>query len=502
MNSSELLDVRRWRFSMAASMLMLTVLSFGLRLAAQGSDPPPPPGPLSGTVERLDPELDRLVSSSARVEIAYPGPKGVSFEGPTWVVGKPGHLDFSALGQNKILMLSVDGTVTPLLDPIVPPSEMPTPPPVPAGAPGRRMGLGSNGTALDINGDLVFCLYGGVGRIDRVKPDGTVQVVADNYGGKPLQSPNDIIVRSDGSIYYTQQRAGGGVYIIRPGGTPELLEGGPLGPNGLAFSPDEKILYTTDDHSDVPNEMSAATGHPRRLMRYDVRPDGTIANGKVFVDMKNDPGWGFVDGLKVDKDGYLWAVGPSGVWVITPDGRHIGTIHAPVARFTNLGFGGDDGKTLYLTSAEGVYKLQLASSRINFPQMESAPSGASQKGEPIAPGAPVAGHWAGNFVMEMAATKRQVQIKLDFVLEQDGNKVRGTLNYITPAGGPPHAVPVEGIEEQGQLTLRWDFTEVEHCRLHLAIDGDTLNGTMLNFRDNPHNWGNDASGVVALTRVK
>src|ERR1700722_9464611 len=105
MNSSELLDVRRWRFSMAASMLMLTVLSFGLRLAAQGSAPPPPPGPLSGTVERLDPELDRLVSSSARVEIAYPGPKGVSFEGPTWVVGKPGHLDFSALGQNKILML-------------------------------------------------------------------------------------------------------------------------------------------------------------------------------------------------------------------------------------------------------------------------------------------------------------------------------------------------------------------------------------------------------------
>jgi gluconolactonase len=331
-------------------------------------------------IDRLDPSLDKLISPSARVALVYSEP-GSAYEGPTWVPGKPGHLDFSVLSGNKILSLNADGKVGTLLDPVTPPPpQAPTPaaPQTPSGAAqptaaaatgasgrgGRGRGIsGSNGTTLDTKGQLVFCLYSG-GKIERLTADGKVEVLADNVDGKPLQAPNDVVVRSDGNIYFTEQKSG--VYLITPQGKVSLLANGPPGPNGLAFSPDEKSLYTTDDLPRYQGDMGAATGHPRRIMRFEVHPDGTIGNGITFVDMMNDAGWGFVDGLKVDKEGYVWAVGPSGVWILSPQGKHIGTIIAPVARFTNLGFGGDDGKTLYLTSQEGIYKLPLASSRWDF----------------------------------------------------------------------------------------------------------------------------------------
>jgi hypothetical protein len=125
----------------------------------------------------------------------------------------------------------------------------------------------------------------------------------------------------------------------------------------------------------------------------------------------------------------------------------------------------------------------------------------AQRGGPVAPGPSVAGHWAGKMVMVLVASKREVTIGLDFTLEETGNTVSGALTYITPGSTTPHIVPIKGIEEEGKLNILWDFSDVEHCRLHLAVDNDKLTGNLVNSRDNPRLLGNDGIGEVTLNKI-
>jgi gluconolactonase len=217
---------------------------------------------------------------------------------------------------------------------------------------------GSNGLALDRQGRLTICEHGNR-RVTRLEKDGSVTVLADRYQGKRLNSPNDLVYRSDGTLYFTDPPFGlpkfhddprrelpyTGVYSLRNGKL-RLVSADLKGPNGLAFSPDERVLYVTnwDEKKKV-------------VMRYEARPDGTLANGRVFFDMTAAPGEEALDGIKVDRQGNLFVSGPGGVWVISPAGKHLGTIRAPMLP-ANLAWG-ENGRTLYLTARTGLYRMRL-----------------------------------------------------------------------------------------------------------------------------------------------
>lgn len=297
----------------------------------------------AGTVQAIKPAFNDLASPTERVTAIHIH-KGDFFEGPTWVPGKPGYLAYVDIPANRIYRVGTDGKPAILADQIQdgdPGDALPE-------LSGPRKMLGANGTVLDSSGRLTYCVFGGH-RIERIEKDGTRTVVVSSHEGKPLLYPNDLVFKSDGTIYYSEHT---GLYAYKDGKATRM--DGPKAPNGLAFSPDEHYLYVTE--------------HPARIMRFEVLKDGSITNGQVFIDFSKSPAFDpestFVDGMKVDKDGNVYAVGAEGLWVVTPGGEHIGTVHAPILRFSNLAFGGDDGKTLYLTAPEGLYRLNLASSRV------------------------------------------------------------------------------------------------------------------------------------------
>jgi gluconolactonase len=186
-------------------------------------------------------------------------------------------------------------------------------------------------------------------------------VLADNYQGKRLNSPNDLVYRSDGSLYFTDPPFGlpkfyddprrqlpfEGVFRISTDGKLTLLSTDLKGPNGIAFSPDEKYLYVGnwDEQKKV-------------VMRYEVKPDGSLANGQVFFDMTAAKGEDALDGIKVDQAGNLYVSGPGGLWVISAAGKHLGTILAP-RHVHNMAWGDEDGKTLYLCGRSSLYRMRL-----------------------------------------------------------------------------------------------------------------------------------------------
>jgi gluconolactonase len=198
-------------------------------------------------------------------------------------------------------------------------------------------------------------------RVIRVERTGAVTVLADRYEGKRLNSPNDLVFRSDGSLYFTDPPFGlpkvfddpaketpwSGVYLLREGRL-TLLTRELTGPNGIAFSPDEKTLYV--DNWDPKRKV---------IMRYDVNPDGTIANGKVFFDItRSVPGDDAWDGIKVDQRGTVYAAGPAGIYVLSPQGKHLGTITLP-EHVANFAWGDDDYRALYITASTGLYRVRL-----------------------------------------------------------------------------------------------------------------------------------------------
>jgi gluconolactonase len=304
-----------------------------------------------GSVRRLDARLDSVIAADTKIEKLAGGFQFT--EGPVWVnpTGAPGdgYLLFSDPNNNTIYRYTADGGVF-----VFRPK---------SGYSGADIGEygqpGSNGLALDAQGRLTVNEHGRR-RVVRIEKNGVVTVLADNYQGKRLNSPNDLVYRSDGSLYFSDPPFGlpkffddprkelpfSGVYRWKDGNL-TLLSKDLTGPNGLAFTPGERFLYVTNW-----DEKKKA------VMRYPVRPDGTLDAGRVFFDMGAAPEPEALDGIKVDRAGNLFVSGPGGVWIISPDGKHIGMIQAPELP-ANMAWGDDDGRTLYMTARTGLYRIRV-----------------------------------------------------------------------------------------------------------------------------------------------
>ena len=342
-------STRRRDRRMAAAVVILTAVAI---LATQGrsavygrSDS----HASVGRIVRLDPRLDRLVPSGAAVEKVAGGFTWV--EGPAWDRSR-GSLLFSDIPRNSVFEWR-EGIGARLA---INPSGYT------GAAPFAGREPGSNGLAFDPEGRLVLCEHGDR-RISRLEADGRKTTLADRYDGKRLNSPNDLVFKSNGDLYFTDPPFGlpkafddaqkelgwSGVYRLARDGRLTLLTRDLRAPNGIAFDPSEKTLYVSNA------ERSRAV-----WMAYDVRGDGTLANGRMFFDatvwLKTKKG--APDGMKVDREGHLFAAGPGGVHVFAPDGTHLGSIEldAPVS---NVGWG-NDGSVLYITAGTAVYRIRLS----------------------------------------------------------------------------------------------------------------------------------------------
>ena len=211
-----------------------------------------------------------------------------------------------------------------------------------------------------------------------IEPDGRITVVADRYRGKRLNSPNDVVVKSDGSVYFTDplmtvRMSNGSLYVTGTTRTPEneleyngvyrvshdlstvtLLATSFVFPNGLAFSPDESILYLDDSLGP-------------KIRAFDVQPDGTLANERVLLEMRGERP-GSPDGMKVDVEGNIYCTGPGGVWVLDASGRHLGTFLTGADVTTNCAWGGDDWRTMFITTFDSVFRIQLKIPGIPVPR--------------------------------------------------------------------------------------------------------------------------------------
>lgn len=295
---------------------------------------------------RKDPAIDALVPRNAKV---FKLAEGFKFtEGPVWV--KDGrYLLFSDPNANTMYKYTTDGQLSVFREK--------------SGYDGADIAEfgqpGSNGLTLDPQGRLTINQHGNR-RVIRVEADGKETVLADKYEGKRLNSPNDLVYRSDGTLFFTDPPFGlpkfhadprkelpfEGVFSVRNGKV-QVVSTDMTGPNGLAFSPDEKYLYVGnwDDHKKV-------------IYRYEVQPDGTLRAGKIFFDTTSAPGEDAIDGMKVDERGNLYVSGPGGIWVISAEGKHLGIIITPMHAH-NMAWGDDDHQSLYLTAKTGLYKIHL-----------------------------------------------------------------------------------------------------------------------------------------------
>jgi gluconolactonase len=311
-----------------------------------------------GQIIRLDPALDALIPAGAQIEKLADGFGFV--EGPVWVhTTAPGFLIFSDIPANVIDKWNPqDGKVSVFLTKSGFAGDDP-------GDAGGQLNnghaivtlYGSNGVTIDKQGRVTYCQHGDRGVV-RVEKDGKRTVLADHYEGKRLNSPNDLVYKSDGSLYFTDPPFGlrkaqddpkkelpfAGVYRWANGKL-QLVNKDFGAPNGLAFSPDEKYLYVDDSFT-------------KTYWRFDVQPDGTITNKKLLIDMSSSKEPGVPDGMKIDQKGNIYGAGPGGVWVITPEGKHLGTIKPP-ENPANLAWGDADAKTLYFTAVTGLYRLRL-----------------------------------------------------------------------------------------------------------------------------------------------
>jgi gluconolactonase len=253
--------------------------------------------------------------------------EGFSFiEGPLWIDGVG--LIFSDIPENKVYLFSTDSVLSVYLDP----------------------SGNSNGLTLDHEKRLLLAQHGNR-QLARLEGDHSFTSLATLYDGRRLNSPNDLVVKSDGSVFFTdppygisgdQEELGfSGIYRLNPAGRLELLDKSLARPNGIVFSPDEKTLYVNDSET-------------RKIYKWDVLNDSTIANKQLFGLMTPA---GNADGMKVDKEGFLYVTGPVGVWIFDPKGTPVDTIPVP-GQTTNCGWGDKDGKTLYVTSGSALFRIR------------------------------------------------------------------------------------------------------------------------------------------------
>ena len=287
-------------------------------------------------IEKNAPEIERIVSSGQNIEKlgdGYGGGDGPA-EGPLW--WKEGsYLLFSDIHNNRRMKWAQGQGVTLFQEPT------------------NR----ANGLTRDLQGRLLAAEHDSR-RVTRQEPDGSITVVANSFKGQRLNRPNDVIVKSDGAIYFTDPWTSplpreqwdltfSGVYRVTPDlGTLTLLVGDFIVPNGLAFSPDESVLYINDTRK----------GHIRA---FDMLPNGTLAiqSERVFADLSGDRP-GVPDGMKVDVEGNVYCGGSGGVLVLDSSGKHLGTVAHGETATTNVAFGGDDWKTLFFTSRNTLGSVQ------------------------------------------------------------------------------------------------------------------------------------------------
>jgi gluconolactonase len=327
---------------------LAAVLLLPAALASAQTAPDP------GRVERLDPRLDALVPRDAKPEILASGYRWS--EGPVWDRAN-GRLLFSDVPNNVVHEWSASGGASIFLKPSGYTG--------PEGAGGREPG--ANGLAFDAQGRLVLCQHGDR-RISRLE-GGKFVALVERFEGKRFNSPNDLVFGGDGALYFTDPPYGltktfddpgreigwNGVYRLGPDGRLTVLVKDLKAPNGIGLSPDGRTLYVGQSNPDRPV-----------VMAYALRPDGTVAGGRVFFDTTpvRKSGPGLPDGLKVDRDGNVWTSGPGGVLVLSPKGEHLGTIVTGVPT-ANLGFG-DDGSTLYITANDTLRRIRTTAKGLGF----------------------------------------------------------------------------------------------------------------------------------------
>jgi gluconolactonase len=316
---------------------------------------------ISQEIQRLDPSVDHLLPPNAALEKVATGFNKWT-EGPVWT--RNGTLLFAEIPANNIDQWVPGQAASVFMHPSGYKGMEPFKGPEP----------GSNGMTLDGDGRVSVAGHAGrtVWRMESVDPHARITVLADSYQGKKLNSPNDLVYKSDGSLYFTDPPYGlatqsdsdpakelqvNGVYRApgarqqKPGAPPDrdklqlVIKDLPR-PNGVAFSPDEKFLYIADSGKKV-------------WMRYRVQPDGSVTDGMVFLDPSSDPAKGVPDGMRLDKNGNIYSSGPGGVWIISPEGKHIGTVKVPEV-VSNVAWGDKDGKTLYITGSTSIYRIKVS----------------------------------------------------------------------------------------------------------------------------------------------
>jgi gluconolactonase len=296
-------------------------------------------------VSRLDPAIDAIVPANAKM---FKLAEGFQFtEGPVWL--KSGHLLFSDPNANTIYKYSPAEAKLSVFK-------------TDSGYSGKDIAEyfqpGSNGLALDPQRRLAINEHGNR-RVTRLEKDGRLTVLADKYEGRRLNSPNDLVYRSDGTLFFTDPPFGlpklyndprkelpfSGVFALSKGQL-KLVSTDLKGPNGIAFSPDEKYLYVGNWDPEK-----------KIIMRYEVGADATLFNGKVFFDMTGAQGEDAIDGVKVDRLGNVYVSGPGGLWILSSEAKHLGTIVTP--KHPHNFAWGDDGKTLYMTAQGSLYRMPL-----------------------------------------------------------------------------------------------------------------------------------------------
>ncbi len=307
-------------------------------------------------VERVDAGLDGILDVNAPLEVLAEGFEWT--EGPVWVKSE-GHLLFSDIPRNTIHKWSEAGGLEVFLRPAGYNKDDPA-----------GMELGTNGLLIDSEGRLVMCNHG-LRAITRLNPfNHTHTILADHYDGKRLNSPNDAVYKSSGDLYFTDPSYGlegindsphkeipfNGVYRLNTAGEVDLLTTEMTNPNGIGFSPDESVLYVAQSDPEAPIWRA-----------FEVQEDGSLSEGRLFFDATEQQqagGKGLPDGLAVDQQGNIFATGPGGVIVLSPEGAHLGTIKTGEAT-ANCAFG-DDGSTLYITADMYLMRIRVKTRGVGF----------------------------------------------------------------------------------------------------------------------------------------